>query len=531
MNEESTQLETKPTSEALDLIRVETALSRYPIHRLASKGTISINIRKKDTKGTTSLVWEVDYSNKHGQPGPLAYKLDTTVINRRLDEVGRPVPKILRLGSLREIAAELDLGGSTNAVRTALRQNAFAGITAKITYRAVDRSERTLEADFNRYSIIFTGEKLPNGLKADAVYLVLNDIYMEVLNTAARRPLDYDYLRDLPPAPQRFYEIISYEMLPAIKYNQRAKLPYSEFCMFSTMTCYETFDQVKKQMYKIHLPHVRANYIAKVEYEATVDEEGRPDWNMFYIAGETAKRQQLAFDFNITYVRRERTKAPVQSRKTKKAGPPVTQLPLLPEPSSTAKAADLVKTFYRLRYGQEQEPTEREITEATGYLADSEAWANYLVEYAAQQGKEKNGFPNDFGGAKKLISQAKVPFEAKRKDRDALALKKGRQSHQEAHTAAYHTFLGELLGGRLETSLPEAFTAFTAQEKSTYQFHKSRAEKSQVSARVLEGYYAEGARIERLLRFIEENPKSGIPNFWQWDEKMNPNRFNPSALG
>jgi hypothetical protein len=26
--------------------------------------------------------WEVDYSKKHGQPGPLGYKLDTLIINR-----------------------------------------------------------------------------------------------------------------------------------------------------------------------------------------------------------------------------------------------------------------------------------------------------------------------------------------------------------------------------------------------------------------------------------------------------------------
>ncbi|MBA2707041.1 MAG: hypothetical protein H0U59_04460, partial [Gemmatimonadaceae bacterium] len=100
---------------------------------------------------------------------------------------------------LREIAQELGLGGNTNLLKKALRQNAFAGITAKVSYKAIDKTERTLEADFTRYSVIFTGEKLPNGLKADAVYLILNDIYLEVLNSATRRPLDYNYLRDLSP--------------------------------------------------------------------------------------------------------------------------------------------------------------------------------------------------------------------------------------------------------------------------------------------------------------------------------------------
>lgn len=510
-----------------DLIRVDTALSRYPIHRMANKGIISIRIHKKDTKGTTNLLWEVDYSNRYGQPGPLAYKLDTIVINRRIDEAGRPVPKVLRLGSLREIAQELDLGGGTTAVRNALRQNAFAGITAKISYKALDKTERTLEADFNRYSVIFTGERLPNGQKADAVYLIINDVYAEVLNNSVRRPLDYDYLRDLPPGPQRFYEIVSYEMLPAIKFSQRAKLPYSEFCMYSTMTRYFEFDQVKKQMYKIHQPHIKAGYLAKVEYEAAVDEEGQPDWNMFYIPGEAAKRQQLVFDFGVPYVRRERRKTVAPPPKTSTHEPKeMPELPLMPAKNPEInKARTLVQKFYKLRYGHDQEPTERETGEATNYLADGEVWATHLIEFAARQGKEGDGFPNEFGGVKKLVSQAREPYETKRKERDALALKKARHSHQEAHCVAYHAFLEELLGGKLQSSLPEAFTAFESQEKSVYVFHKARAEKSAISARVVDGYYTADARIRRLIKFIEENPKSGIPNFWQWDEKMNPNPF------
>jgi len=525
----------------LDILRVDTALSRYPIHQLAKKGTISINIRKQDEKGATTLLWEVTYNSKYGQPGPLAYKLDTLIINRRIDEAGRPVPKLLKLGSLREIAEELghnQSGENTTGIKTALRQNASAFITAKIAYqlaeKTVEKTERTLEADFTRYSIVFTGEHLPDGRKADCVYLVLNDIYAEVLNTAKRRPLDYDYLSSLAPGPQRFYEIVSYQMLPAIKYNQRAKLPYSEFCLYSTMTRYETFDQVKKQMYKIHQPHIASGYIAKVEYEATVDENGRPDWNMFYLPGDTAKRQQLVFDFHLPYIRRERGKTTPPAKKPKLSAtlsePPILPLLAIAIPENlpgTDPATLLVRRFYKLRYGAEQEPTERERGEASGYLTESEAWATHLIEFAAKMGKEANGFPNDFGGIKKLSSQAREPFEAKRKEREQSQLKKARQSHQEAHREAYVVFIGELLGGRLETSLPEAFQLFKEQEDSTYRFHKNRAGKSGMSERIIEGYYQEEERIKRLMKFIEENPKSGIPNFWQWDEKMNSNPFKP----
>lgn len=515
-------------TESLDIIRIETAMSRYPIHRLASKGTVSIDIRKKDVNGVAEMFWNVDYGNRHGQPGPLAYKLDTLVINRRIDEAGRPIPKVLRLGSLHEIGRQLDLDRNTTAVRKALLQNVSAIINAKITYNAVDRTERTLESAFSRYSIVFTGEQLPDGRKADCVYLVLNDLYLEVLNAATRRPQDYDYLRGLPPAAQRFYEIVSYEMLPAIKYAQRAKLPYSEFCLYSTMTRYFEFERVKKQMYKVHLPHVRSRYLAKIEYEATVDEDGRPDWNMFYQPGETARRQQSVFEFGLPNRRRGCT--PVQDQAAQPPKPPVRLSLLSSSPAGgdeagTAQAADLVRTFYRIRYGRDQEPTGREIGEARQFLADTAGWAEYLVDFAAAQGREKNTFPNDFGGVKKLMSQARTSFDAKLKEEAKAQVRNARQGHQEAHTAAYHDFLGQLLGGKLESSLPEAFSAFVAQEQATFRFHQARMKKSVVSARIVDSYHTEPMRIQRLAKFIQENPTSGLPSFWQWDAEFNPNPF------
>src|SRR3954462_4400160 len=217
----------------LKVIRVETALSRFPVHRLAKQGTASIEIREKSEAGDVLIQWKVSYNSRYGQPGPLAYKLDTLIVNRRIEEASRPIPKIINLGSLHDICRELGLseGQSKNHIRQALRQNAFAGNTAKIRYKSGDKSERTLEADFTRYSVVFTGEELPDGRKADAVYLVLNEIFLQVLNGAQTRPLDYDYLRDLPPASQRLYELLSFQIYGALRHDRpRARLSYAEFC-------------------------------------------------------------------------------------------------------------------------------------------------------------------------------------------------------------------------------------------------------------------------------------------------------------
>jgi hypothetical protein len=281
----------------LHVIRTETVLSRLPIHNLSKTGAFDIQITRRDDNGQVQLRWEVSYSSRYGPPRQLAYKLDTLLINRRLDSLPRPLQSIVPLGSLRDMARELDLGGDTNSIRRALRQNAFTAIAARVTYRASNGSERRIEADFTRYSVIFAGEKLPDGRAADCVYLILNEPYLEVLNNAPMRPLNYDYLKALAPAPQRFYEIVSYKMFAALKYHHaEARLPYSEFCTFSAVQRYPDYDHFKKQMYKVHKPHLDAGYLAKVRYQATVDEEGNPDWTMFYQPGPRAEAEFAAFE-------------------------------------------------------------------------------------------------------------------------------------------------------------------------------------------------------------------------------------------
>jgi len=282
----------------LTTIRVETALSRFPVHRLARKGNIKIEVTESNSRKDTALQWKVSYNSEYGQPGPLAYKLDTLIINRRIEEANRPIPRIIRLGSLHDICRELGISEGKNivSIKNALHQNASAYITSKIHYKTADGTERMLEAGFTRYSVILTGEKLPDGRKADGVYIVLNDTFISVINGAMTRPLDYEYLKSLPPAPQRFYELLSYQMYAALKYDRlRAKLTYSDFCAHAPQTRHFDWEKVRSQMNKVHRPHLKSGYIAKVDSQQTTDSDGKPDWIMFYQPGPKARAEFRAF--------------------------------------------------------------------------------------------------------------------------------------------------------------------------------------------------------------------------------------------
>ena len=321
------QLELTPQN----TIRLETAFSRFPVHKLARRGNINIEIMETTPTGEIKTKWGVDYPKKAGQPGPLAYKVDTLVVNRRIDDERPSIPKVIKLGSLSEICRELGMrvsGGNSNELKKAIHQNASAYITAKINYKTANGAENVIEAGFSRYSVIFTGEKLPDGRKANAVYLILNDVYLKVLNEVQTRPLDYDYLRDLPPAAQRFYELIGFQIYAVLKHERpRARLSYSDFCTRAPQTRYFDWEHVRKQMYKVHAPHLKSGYLAKVEFQELQSESGELDWLMLYTPGSKAKSEFRAFT-------RPKKVSPVKpSRKTQPAELSLTQNN---DPSSTA---------------------------------------------------------------------------------------------------------------------------------------------------------------------------------------------------
>jgi hypothetical protein len=517
----------------LTIIRTETALSRYPVHKISKQGDVSIEIRKKDDRGATTLLWEVSYNSRFGQPGPLAYKLDTLVINRRIEEAGRPVPKAVRLGSLRDICRELGIseGENLRTVRRALRQNASAFISAKISYKDTLGGERTLEADFNRYTVLFTGETLPDGRKADSVYLILNDVYMEVLNAAVARPLDYDYLKALAPAPQRFYEIVSYQIYAALRYNlPRAKLAYSEFCTYSTMTRYFDYDHVKKQMYKVHRPHIGSEYLAKVEFEATTDEDGRPDWTMFYTPGPKARLEHQAFMQRRKYPKMQGHLFPEEEAQAEKrellgilggedmAG---TGAEAPADPETAALAEKLAGQ------GLNRADAERLARESPEECRRQLAYLAHVTEFKSSRGAYLRAAIEQGFGPPRAFEDARAQETERQGERARAAGRKARQSHQEAHDGAYREYLASMLAEAQE-SRPEAFSAFSERDAERRK-GLLRLARSSRGKMVLEEFDREESRLLRFAEFFQGHPDCPVLSFWEWDRALNPHAFRQAG--
>jgi len=317
MDLEATQLELFP----LKRVGIETGFSPYPFHTLSKKEGLEIEIKETNEKGKLQTIWEVSPNSKYGQPSILAYKIDTLVVNRKIDELRPNVPRIIKLGSLRDICKELGIteGQNTQDIKKALHQNASAYITANIYYKTKNQEELYMEYGATRYDVIFTGKRLPDGKKADAVYIVLHEVFHDFINKVQTRPLDYEYLKKLPPTAQRFYELISTQIYSHIKNKLPcAKLRYSEFCQYAPLTRYFDYEQVKKQMYKIHKPHRESGYIESVDFEKTTDENGNDDWFFSYKAGERAKREYRIFNLELKKTKKSDTLVRPESSKTRK---------------------------------------------------------------------------------------------------------------------------------------------------------------------------------------------------------------------
>lgn len=413
----SADLENPDNLIPLEVIRTENVISKFPVHNLAKTGRVNIKLTRKRGDGDVEFHWEVTYNEKYGEAKQLAYQIDTLIIAKRIYDMfesSQPIPQIIPIGSLYQICQELGMnpqsGKNKNNVKKALGQNAGAFIDAKVTYKDRAGEERRLNAQFSRYAVVHRDQKLPDGRRADQVYIVLQPIYHEVLNNARWRPLNFTYLKELPPAAQRCYEIISTRIFAAIKYGHAsAELSYSDYCAFSAQTRQSSYKPFRAQMDHVHKPHLISGYLDKVEYRQTVDADGGIDWIIVYFPGLKARVEFNYFNPRLEGVRNpkllEGATASVKhgvKQDRKLAQRLSSKLKAEPgrEVAASAQPLALVRYFHQGVHGEgtTAQPNRRELEQATQLLQDyGEEAARYVVDFALAEAPKTNFEMQVFG--------------------------------------------------------------------------------------------------------------------------------------
>ena len=493
----------------IDPIRVELLSTEMPIHQLAKRGDEPIRILKRGTDGRVKLQWRVDYSSAVGHPGQLAYHLDTWVIKRRLSKLRRPYPRLVRIGDLREIARELKHGGDTNSVRRAFEQNAATFIRARVTYRR-DGGEEVLEGYFNRYNVFFRGHPLPGGRRAETVYISLNDPYYALLNRPENRPLDFSYLRQLTPAAQRFYELLSPKVFAALKNGYpNAWVRYSEYCELAVQRRQTTRSRMQAQMAKVHGPHRESGYISGIRYRSAQSADGAPDWTIEYEPGVRAVTEHRFFN--------------ERSGRTRRATPPRTAAKVargttVGQPASTDPdpAILLAKRFAERRHGSSTSarPELRQVERARDLLRGADGnfeVASAAIGLAAFEGRmSRSGFPADMGG---VLSGGYVARAIGRRDHARSREESNRQKQEEAERReAYREWcerraskrIADLTDSQRDRLLADRDAACRAKHNYLPKTWTEEAVADWVADRILRDYGQEGR-----------------PSFEEWAEKGN----------
>ena len=487
-------------TEPIVRIGTETVLSQFPLHRLAKKSNLEIRVSKTNARGKEITTWEVSASKKYGEPGPLAYKLDTLLVNREIDESRPNIPEVIKLGSLRDICEAIGIspeGKNTQLVKKALHQNASAYITANIDYRGNDGSERSFEFGASRYEVIFLGQKLPSGSKADAVYIILHRTFREFLSQAKTRPLDFAYLKSLPPAAQRLYELLSFQIFAALKHgNPRAKYLYSDFCQYAPLTRYDEWEKVKKQLYKIHQPHKQSGYITKIEFEETSGEDGRPDWVMWYTPGRKAKREYKEFTTKKLNApsppMRLALAPPVQSKKQNHA------------PTISDTAASLLSQLCEIGI-VEKKALELVQNRRESVERELEAWAH----------RDKSKMKEPAAWLIRAIESGDYSLpqkvESKRVQTTAAQKQAAREAIREQFAGDYRAYLSVQL------------EALRAEDEQTYEaFSQEFAQFWDLACRNLGEEHRGMMMLNFFEKFAGDNPSLEIHTFWQWAELERP---------
>lgn len=459
-----------------DVIRYPAAFSRWPVQLLSRERTDRILISKvrpgidpdtarktannrKKQKANESLVhyedyWEVSANKKHGDPGPGSYNIETLVIFKRADELRQAtgsVPELMHIGSLREIARAVGKNPrDTATIKVDLLKGSSAYIDFRIPIQFGKKTE-DVEGHNNRYGVFFRGERLPDGSKAEGVYIAWNFPFSRIVNEATTRPLNYELLQELTPLDRRCYEILNSPFYWSWRQGRDYEpVRYSDFCEQSWIKRHMNLHDARMQITRQTRQLRSEKWMGPtIDYETTTDHQGR-DWIMrFEIGAEAkawfknravgaAKPPSAQKPQNGPIARDVRSDGTTDQKQRKNAPRARTARNSAPS-DPTSSAYQLALRWFESRHGlEDKEPTATHLEKAAAILAAAgnfEAAVAAIDEAAtlgrknARESEDGRGYPDDLGGVLNgtFVEEAKQQIARQQQADEARQQRKARE--------------------------------------------------------------------------------------------------------
>lgn len=344
----------------------EVNLLKYPFFALSRKDArhkIETEYQEVEItpSGKIEKYWQVTANAKYGYPGFFdrkVFRAIESIISELQKPISNPIPF-----SLHELCKRMGIntsGVNKANIKEAIIRIIATTVRAKGSYYSKEDKKYFSDKLFHLYdTVIFYGEKMPDGETADKNYIFLNELYLNSINSFYVRPLDYQYLISLNSSiSERLYEILGIKFY-GIPKNKPVRYLYSTLCDLLPVTRQRYLSKAKGYLTPSFEKLTETGFFdCEPVWENTSKKD---DWYIFFNPGkrvrtEKARNVQAAFDFG----------KPVSLPLPKES---IDYEAVRTKPSS--KGSECVLYFYRKLYENDEfnhDPTEKEVELAEKYL-------------------------------------------------------------------------------------------------------------------------------------------------------------------
>ena len=163
--------------------------------------------------------------------------------------------------------------------------------------------------------------------------------------------------------------------------------------------------------------------------------------------------------------------------------------------------------------------------------------AKSFVRYAAEEAKKTKYKPKTFQGIIKYVDEAIANFKRQknidaihRKQLEKKKLEDARYDHLKLHEPAYLHYL-ESIFEIFTFRYPKAILEFEKKEQEKKQELEKALEEAprkgiKLRRKCLETFQRPGGKMCRFAEYFEGHDTVKVPDFWQWDKEVNPQRFS-----
>jgi len=259
-------------------------LPYFCLHKKPDPGWM-IEFTEKHQRGpeTFEAIWTVIPHPDFGAPGDFERQLQRAV-EYCLAGMPRPIRNPVPLPGFRELARIMGMkcpGKFVRQVKQGLTRMMKTQIRSKRSYYSKS-IKNWIEKNFHLYEhIVFAGETLPDGRKADGNYVYFHNAYLDNVNALYVRPLDFEYLKSLKPVSARLYEILGVKFYG---HNEYIQYKYSTLCRLLAIPQKKVLSRARRQLDAAHDELNLTRFLSHWEWLPIQGE--KHDWYIRYVPGK-----------------------------------------------------------------------------------------------------------------------------------------------------------------------------------------------------------------------------------------------------